>query len=273
MTKGLLHIHLDEVESTNTFLRTFKTEEEHRLTLVTATNQTGGRGQRGNSWESEPGKNVVFSLLLHPRFVNPLEVFSLSEAIALAVCEAVEENLGVNAEEEANNAKEEANNAKEEAGKNEDEVAVKWPNDIYVGEKKICGILIENTLRGYMIEDCIIGVGLNVNQRDFVSDAPNPVSLLNLTDKEHDTDKVLKSVMERFDVLYQKLENGQQKEVHKEYMKHLFRRTGIHKFRDECGDFCASIAEVEPSGHIVLLDTEGKRRRYAFKEVTYLSEE
>lgn len=246
MIEGLLHIHLNEVESTNTFLRSFKPDQEQRFTLVTATNQTGGRGQRGNSWESEPGKNVVFSLLVHPRFVNPLEVFYLSEVIALAVCRTVGEML-----------------------RNDDEVAVKWPNDIYVDEKKICGILIENTLRGNKIEDCIIGVGLNVNQRIFLSDAPNPISLQNLTGKEFDTDNVLQSVIKHFATLYQQLEEGQQQAIHEEYMKRLFRRTGTHKFRDECGDFYASIAEVESSGHIVLLDTDGNRRRYAFKEVEY----
>lgn len=248
MKEGLLHIHLNETESTNTFLRTFKAEEEHRFTLVTATNQTGGRGQRGNSWESEPGKNVVFSLLVHPRFVNPLEVFCLSEAIALAVCRTVGEVLDMNAEEPS----------------------VKWPNDIYVGDRKICGILIENTLRGSRIEDCIIGVGLNVNQEVFKSDAPNPVSLLNLTGKEHDVDSVLQKVLQHFATLYHELEQGNHAAVHKAYMSRLFRRTGTHKFRDEYGIFCASIAEVEPSGHIILLDTEGHRRRYAFKEVSFL---
>lgn len=259
MIEGLLHIHLNETESTNTFLRSFRADEEQRITLVTATNQTDGRGQRGNSWESEPGKNVVFSLLVHPRFINPLEIFSLSEAIALAVCQTVNETLRY--EDETAEAY--------ETLCYEDEVAVKWPNDIYVGKKKICGILIENTLRGSHVEDAIIGVGLNVNQRVFTSDAPNPVSLYNLTNKEHSINEVLHSVIERFDTLYKKLENGQQQEVHEEYMKHLFRRTGIHKFRDECGDFCASIAEVESSGHIVLLDTDGNHRRYAFKEVSF----
>lgn len=273
MIEGLLHIHLNETESTNTFLRSFKTDEEHRMTLVTATNQTSGRGQRGNSWESEPGKNVVFSLLVHPRFVNPMQVFCLSEAIALAVCQTIGEYLVVNAEEgeQSKNEGEQSKNERERSKEEEEQskVAVKWPNDIYVGEKKICGILIENTLRGSKIEDCIIGVGLNVNQRAFLSDAPNPVSIYNLTGKETDINEVLQSVIKHFASLYQMLENGQQEEVHEQYMKQLFRRTGIHKFRDKYGDFCASIAEVESSGHIVLLDTDGNRRRYAFKEVSY----
>lgn len=261
--KGLLHIHLDEVDSTNNYLRTFKADEEHRITLVTATNQTSGRGQRGNSWESEPGRNVVFSVLLHPRFVSPMEVFALSEAMALAVCQTVEEYLDENENENDDD------NDGDGENENENEVAVKWPNDIYVGEKKICGILIENKLRGSHIEDCIIGVGLNVNQRTFVSDAPNPVSLYNLTGREHCTDEVLQTVMRHFSALYQRLEDGQQASVHEQYMQHLFRRDGMHPYRDERGEFLASIAAVEPSGHLVLKDSEGELHRYAFKEVSF----
>ena len=153
-------IRLDNVDSTNTYLSGIASNSPHG-TCVLADRQSAGRGQRGNTWESEPGKNLTFSVLLRPDGLHASQQFRISQAVSLAITDTLDGFLpeGI-------------------------EAKVKWPNDIYVGNRKICGILIENTLCGAAIQHSIIGIGLNINQRDFLSDAPNPVSLYQLTRKD-----------------------------------------------------------------------------------------
>lgn len=198
-----------------------------------AREQTAGRGQRGNSWEAEPGKNITLSLILRPEQLPAMRQFELSEAVALAVADTVE-SLGIG------------------------HVAVKWPNDIYVGDRKIAGILIENTLSGNLISRSIVGIGLNVNQREFHSDAPNPVSALQLTGREHNVeDLALRMVQRILDRL--SLDN------HSEYRRRLWRGTGIWPWRTAQGQtFSAAIADVEPDGHLRL---SGNHPPFAFKEI------
>ena len=159
----MIHFHqYSELTSTNTELARLADEGAPHGTVAIAECQTAGRGQRGNTWESAPGENVTMSVLLHPDGIEPRRQFAISEAVALGVAETLDIYLpaGMRAE-------------------------VKWPNDIYVGNRKICGILIENRITSTTIERAIAGIGLNVNQELFVSDAPNPVSLRQLTGARH----------------------------------------------------------------------------------------
>ena len=235
-------VHLDSVDSTNSYVRRMLTQGEvlPELTLVDADEQTAGRGQTGNTWESEAGRNVQFSLVCHPHFLVASQQFALSEAIALAVAETV-------------------------GGE------VKWPNDIYVGDCKISGTLIECDLSGSRIETCIIGTGINVNQTDFRSDAPNPVSLAQLTGHEYDREEILQAVSERFVSLYELLREGGVETVHRMYCQNLYRREGWHRYEDCDGRFEAEICDVEPTGHLLLRRRDGQVSRYAFKEVTFLT--
>ncbi len=153
----------DTCPSTNSDPAVLDPEAPHGL-VVAAREQTAGRGQRGNTWESGPGLNLSFSIVLRPGDLHAVRQFCISEAVALAVAETVEEELRSNGVD--------------------DPVYVKWPNDIYVGDRKICGILIENTVTGTHIDKSVVGIGLNVNQREFHSDAPNPVSIIQLTARE-----------------------------------------------------------------------------------------
>ena len=146
-------IHLDTVGSTSSYLASLGAEAAHG-TVVMAREQTAGRGQRGNSWEAEPGMNITLSLMLHPKGLPPARQFVISRAVSLAIVGMLDKYV--------------------------DDVTIKWPNDIYIGDRKICGILIENTITGSTINRCIVGIGLNVNQTEFRSDAPNPVSLCQL---------------------------------------------------------------------------------------------
>ena len=244
-------VELAETVSTNSFLAGYQPPRPVEMTVVTAEFQTSGRGQAGNHWESAARQNLLFSIKIHPTALPPANIFTLSEAIALAVRDAVDTAL-------------------KESGAANHTVTVKWPNDIYVDDSKIAGILIENELQGRTISRAIIGIGLNVNQQEFLSDAPNPVSLLQLTGKEHERQFILAHIISIFTSLYAEIQSHNYTSIHETYLQHLYRRSGIHGFRDADGSFQASISEVEPDGHISLSDTDGRIRRYAFKEVEHI---
>lgn len=245
-------IHLEATPSTNAYARQLLADGQllPELTLVYADAQTAGRGQKGNRWESEPLRNVTFSLVCHPDFVPPARQFALSEAIALAVaegCEAVCPEL--------------------RAGGG---VAVKWPNDIYLGDRKLSGTLIECDITGENLANCVIGTGVNVNQTRFLGDAPNPVSLKQACGRDLSTEAVLRAVCRRFEDYYNRLAQGRGEEVHGEYMRRLYRREGFHEFEDADGRFRAAIEGVAPTGHLLLRRDDGARRRYEFKEVRFV---
>lgn len=239
-------IYLYEVGSTNTELTAMAADGAPHGTVVAAHAQKAGRGQRGNSWEAQPGKNLTFSLLLRPDGIDAADQFAISEAVALGIADALHPLVPAGA----------------------GEVAVKWPNDIYVGDSKICGILIENSLSGRAIAHSIAGIGINVNQREFVSDAPNPVSLLQLDPAHGDYQlkPLLEEVTRRILARYATIGSPS---LHADYMASLWRRDE-NRYRDTAtGEtFTARIADVAPTGHITLETTAMERRTYAFKEVS-----
>lgn len=147
---------------------------------------------------------------------------------------------------------------------------VKWPNDVYIGDKKICGILIENTLSNNNIKNCIIGVGLNVNQTEFFSDAPNPASLKHFLGRDLDKEDVLAHILDNFEMQMVSIDHGQEMSVREEYAESLYRKEGFHKYKDKNGEFEASIERIDDDGHLVLCDRDGKMRRYGFKEVEFV---
>ena len=151
-----------------------------------------------------------------------------------------------------------------------EDIRIKWPNDIYWKDRKICGMLIENTLVGRCIENCIIGAGININQQTFCSDAPNPVSLRQITGKEQEPVFILADTIKRFKDYYRKIQQGQTEDIVRNYRERLYRHNGFHLYQDADGVFEAEIHDVEPTGHLVLTDRDGTTRRYAFKEVSHL---
>lgn len=227
-------IHIDETDSTNRWLREQGEDEDM---VVWADYQTAGRGLGKNKWESERGKNLLFSLLLHPQDIPANKQFAISMQVSLAICEALGERIG--------------------------DLSIKWPNDIYWRNAKICGILIENRLQGSHIRDSIVGVGLNVNQRQFHSDAPNPVSLWQICEQATDREQLLNDILKALDHYWGK-------DVKEQYLSMLYRNKGFHPYADKEGAFMAEIMDVEDDGHLLLRDEEGKGRRYAFKEVQFV---
>lgn len=239
-------IHLSSVDSTNNYLMAYKPREGETMTVVYADEQTAGRGQGSNHWESEPGKNLTFSVLVHPTMVPVMRQFLLSEAGALALWDVLGQYLGA------------------------DDVKMKWPNDIYWKDKKISGTLIETRLGGGHVKDCVYGIGIDVNQEKFVSDAPNPVSMKQILGHDVDLKELLNKIIDSFKKYYAAIENGEYAAISELYHSDLYRAHGFHRYKDKDGEFEAAIVEVEDSGNLILRDREGCIRSYAFKEVASL---
>lgn len=226
-------------------------------TVVYTDRQTAGRGQRGNSWESEPFKNVTMSILLRPENVAPNQQFWLSEISALAVERVLSKYIG--------------------------NVSIKWPNDVYYKDFKICGMLIEHSLSGGKINYTIPGIGINVNQRVFLSDAPNPISLVNVLGHEVPTSEILDSLVDEILTMCDQLPE-KATEIHREFLSKLYRRDGFHEYQstirsasadglsvlEEGEHFQARIVNVHPDGMLDLMTTEGHIHTFAFKEVAFI---
>ena len=232
-----------ETDSTNEWCKRMSKENAEHGTLAVAEFQSAGKGRLGRKWMAPEGSSVMMSILLKPEF-EPQYASMLTLVMGLSVAQAVCE-LGV-------------------------EVSIKWPNDIYWKEKKICGMLIENDLMGRNISQSIAGIGININQEIFHSSAPNPVSLLQITEEEHDLFEILKNIMLRIQSYYSLLKKGDTTSIACQYEKSLFRREGMHRYKDANGEFLARIVCVEPEGKLILEDEKLIKRGYMFKEVEYL---
>ena len=230
-----------EVDSTNDEIMRLNDRTDLEWAILFADHQTAGRGQRGNTWESEPGKNLTFSLYFRPVGVAADEQFAISMAVAVEMTKILRPYVG--------------------------RVKVKWPNDIYVGDRKIAGILIENRLKGNRISECVVGIGLNVNQSRFHSDAPNPVSIAQITGSEVDLSRLKRRIILRLGRMVDSRGYVITPRLKNEYTSRLYRHVGYHRYADSTGEFDARITDVEPSGRIVLKDRQRQLRTYAFKEV------
>lgn len=241
------HVELDTIPSTNSWL-TANSAGYPSMTMVTAREQTAGRGQRGNGWASAPGLNLTLSVLFRPENILPAQQFVISQATALAIVATLNEwNIGAK---------------------------VKWPNDIYVGERKICGILIENSLTGMRLDHSVIGIGLNVNQTCFPPTVPNPVSMATLTGKEIPLPGVMTVMAESLETFLRLADSATGPErIRAEYRERLWRGDGRqYMFRDTSTSetFRARIEDIDPAGPMLLIDDKGETRRYWFKEVAFL---
>ena len=218
--------------------------------VIALEKQTSGRGQRGNSWEAAPGENITMSMLFRPESVRPAEQFMLSEMVSLGIVGFLRGLLGDVAAED---------------------VSVKWPNDIYVGDRKICGILIEHSLMGGRIAHTIAGVGVNINQLEFVSDAPNPVSVAQITGRRYSVEECVALLAGQLLEIVNMYDNPELwDELHRRYLAHLWRREGFHPYLEPATGrrIMARIDTVMPTGHLRLTDSSGGSKLYAFKEVS-----
>lgn len=262
-------IHIEETDSTNRWMK----ENGTRNLVVVADYQTAGKGCGANTWEAERGKNLLFSVMIHPKCIQAKNQFIITQVVSVALCKTLESLLSpplTPPTQEGNtkgeNPTQEGNTKEEEPTQEGNAISIKWPNDIYVGDKKICGVLIENRLQGRMINDTIIGIGLNVNQTEFKSDAPNPVSIKQLTGKETDRDEVLNTFLNKLK------ETAQSTTIIADYKARLYRREGKHLFMTQNTTFKASIVDVKDDGRLMLQDEKGVAHLFRFKEVTFIIE-
>lgn len=213
--------------------------------VVWAERQTAGRGQRGHTWHSPEGENLTFSLVLEPRFLPVGKQFMLSMAVALALTDTFAD-YGI-------------------------DTRIKWTNDIYAGDRKIVGMLIENNCSGPMLARSIAGIGINVNQTVFDPSLPNPVSMALLTGRTFDRAEVLGSFLRHCDNRYEQLRAGERENLQEEYRRRMYRLGRRHRYRTvDRGEVEAAIEGVRPTGELLLRHADGTLGAYLFKEAEFV---
>ena len=230
----------------NTIDSTFSAMENGKESLThkevwAARFQRAGKGQKGNVWSSREGENLMFSIFLVHKEILARHQFGISQAISLGVCDYLRQK-GVTA-------------------------SIKWPNDIYVGESKICGILIQNTVKGAALQDSIVGIGLNINQTDFPEWIPNPTSLKTVTGGEYIPEDELVPLLERIFEEYDNLSD----DTARRYMDLLYLKGIRHQYTDTSTgrQFWGTITSVVKDGRLEIKTADGYYRYFAFKEVAY----
>lgn len=232
---------LDETTSTNDVARN---PLYRHGDIVSAEFQTAGRGQKGHKWSSRRSENIMFSVVLEPTWLPVVEQFLLSEAVALALVDTLAA-YGIAA-------------------------MVKWTNDIYVGDRKITGVLIEHDLAGDRLARTIAGIGINVNQREFDPSLPNPTSMALETGREFDRREVLYTYRDALMRRIEQAENGDREALQREYCEKLYRRGEEHAFRLPSGkEIRGTIRSVRPSGEL-MVECGGEVRGYLFKEIEFI---
>lgn len=235
-------ISLPQCESTNTVLVQQAEKLDEGAVLITE-NQTKGRGQAGNTWLAEAGANLTFSILLKPVFLEPSRQFFLNMAVGLAVADALAAVSGLNP-------------------------MVKWPNDVLLNDRKVCGILIENQIHGPKLAQSVVGIGLNVNQKTF--DWPWATSLCLMAGQYFNRTEVFEKVLQHLDFRYQGLMSNHWAGLSRDYHQKLYRRGAEHDFLDMHGDsFRGTISGVDEIGRLCI-DTHSGQRKFNFKEVRFV---
>ena len=237
---------LEEVDSTNNELLRHVGDYAN-LSVVAAVTQTAGRGQRGNRWVSAPGDNLTFSFILKPEGLPAREVMAVTCLATLAVRDALREE-GVPA-------------------------VIKWPNDIYVGRRKICGMLVENGLDGPDIAWSVVGIGINLNQTEFPGGVLNPTSLKRLTGKDYAPAAFLEKLCHRIEALLPDLHDPEGRNgLRTAYERDLFRKDSPAPFRDLATgeEFTGTIRGITPEGLLRIEKAEGPEKTFGFKEIGYI---
>jgi BirA family biotin operon repressor/biotin-[acetyl-CoA-carboxylase] ligase len=238
-------IELDSVDSTNNFAKNLLTHSSPvEGTLIVAYEQFAGRGQMGNTWKTQKGKNLTGSVILYPGFVEIDRQFFLNMAIALAIRDFCEFVLS-------------------------DEVKIKWPNDIYFRDKKLGGILVENVIQGSKLVSSVAGIGINVNQLEFDDSLPNPVSLAQITNIQYDMGDLVKKLCVFLEKYYLQLRQRHFNFLDKAYTEALYRYQQTYSFKKGEQSFKGEINGVTKDGKIII-HAKGRELKFAFKEVEYV---
>lgn len=236
-------IHLAACGSTNDELNQLlqnKNLPEGAIVITSA--QTAGKGQRGNTWETAPGKNLTFSIYLRPAFITVVRQFDLNVCISLGILDYLKPFSR--------------------------SFQVKWPNDIYHSEKKICGILIQNYINKQQIDRAVVGIGLNINQPSFNNE--KPTSLTKITGEIYDLNKELQQLMAHIEARYISLKAGQAEKLREDYLDNLYWFGEDHIFRkDNENAFIGRIIGITEEGKLQI-ETKNGLKPFGMKEVEFV---
>lgn len=234
-----------ELDSTNDYCKKLlDSRDVTEGTVIRALRQFRGRGQGNSTWESEGDKNLTFSVILHPLFLEPSRQFCISMAVSLGISDFLAGMAG--------------------------EISIKWPNDIYAGSRKIAGILIENSIVDNKITDSIAGIGININQASFGSHIPNPVSLQQITGRSYDLKECLDKVCSSIDLYYSILRKGKKEKIKDHYTSRLFMINSEHIYTEKDRTFRAFIRGIDDFGRLALEEEGGRLRYFGMKEVQFI---
>ena len=240
-------IILEATDSSNNYAkRLIAANKATHGTVVLAYCQEAGKGHAGNQWESEAKKNLLMSIVLFPEFLPADKQFYLSKIISLAITDLLQEEIPHKA------------------------VSIKWPNDIYAGDKKMAGILIENSVSGHYMHSSVVGIGLNLNQENFSGELPNPVSLKQITGNNYSIGAMAERLQEKFYSWYSHLEMQQIRAIDISYLGKLYRKNQWCRFRKNAKTFEARINGIGEYGQLILEDRKGRLSEYQFKEVEFI---
>lgn len=245
---GKVASYLASVDSTNIFANNLLSKSTPiEGTVIYTDNQYAGRGQIGSKWESEAGENIILSVILYPKFLPIQSQFKLNQVVALSVYDLLKEYIFP-----------------------VDQLSVKWPNDIYINDKKIGGILIENKLKGSLLASTIIGVGLNINQTNFSPNLPNPTSLLLETENRGDTYDLIGSFCEHLERRYLQLKAGQHHNLDQDYLKVLYgyQEWRTYRIAKTEAPFKGKVIGISPEGKLQI-QTTNEILEFYFKEVVF----
>jgi BirA family biotin operon repressor/biotin-[acetyl-CoA-carboxylase] ligase len=239
-------ISLPSCHSTNDLMAQMSAKNKlHEGAIIITNHQTKGKGQRGNRWDSPAGKNLTFSLFLKPNFLKPSQQFELNRIASLALLDVIK------------------------VLSSEAKVFVKWPNDLMLNKKKVAGILIENSINQNGISECIVGIGLNVNQTENL--LPSATSLSKQFEREFDLEKVLLQIVQRLEHYYLIGRSGDFRFIHESYESNLYLKDKVAFYEDVIGKFNGIIRKVHADGVLEIEDESGIYKKYQFKEVRLLS--
>lgn len=249
-------MYIKQTYSTSTLLREQYSDALPHFYTIRTDYQTAGRGQAGNSWESEAGKNLLFSTILRYEGIHAASQWRLSMLVAVALWDTLANYLP------------------------KERLAIKWPNDIYFGDKKLVGILIENNLSGQYVGYSIVGIGVNVNQIEWLSNAPNPISMKEITGEDYDVEKLMNGWMDSM----KSWELRSTEEIKKAYLQHLYRREGWHMYVEREvstaptaiaqqgveGAFLAHFIGITEQGELMLSTENNEEKIYHFKQIRFV---
>ena len=238
-------LFIQDLPSTNSYaLDLLKKSKLPEGTILYTNYQSAGKGYSDNKWESEDGKNLLISIILYPSFIKPEDQFLISMAISLGVCDFLMRFIP--------------------------DCSIKWPNDIWVNNDKIAGLLLESSLAENQIELTVAGIGININQKKFSGNAPNPVSLYHLTGESYDLRSSLEKLAADLDKRYKQLIGGNWGELKKEYVSKLYRLNEWHEFRDKNGKFTGRLLTVDDYGRLIIERQTSEVSEYSFKETEFI---